>query len=162
MAFDPTLILVLAATLVTGILAGISLDKAVVQLPARHRMGIIGFASFSRANDLGNGLFLYPAMGILAAVLTIIAAISAFLHTTSLAHAWLLYVAALLAILHSGATSRAAPYMLSLRQSTDDEAILTETLNRFAAWHNVRAVLQVINFAMLVWGIVAYITAHIS
>jgi len=161
MIFDPTLILTLAATLVTGLLAGISLDKAVVQLPARRRMGILGFASFSRANDLGNGLLIYPATGILAAVLTIIAAISALLRATSLAHAWPIYVAALLAILHSITTSRAAPYMLSLRQPTDNETILAETLDRFAAWHNIRAVLQVINFAVLIWGIVAYSTAPI-
>ncbi len=159
MTFELTLILILAATLVTGLLAGVSLDKAVVQLPARHRIGIIGFAGFSRANDLGNGLFMYPAMGIMAAALTIIAAISVFLRATPLTHAWPLYVAALFAVLHSVTTSRAAPYMLSLRQATDNEAVLTETLNRFAAWHNVRAVLQVINFAVLVWGIVAYVTA---
>src|SRR5262245_9604934 len=95
MTFDPTLILVLAATIVTGLLAGTSLDKAVVQLPARRRMSIHGFANFSRANDLGNGLFMYPAMGILAALLTMIAALSAFLRATSLAQAWPLYVAAL-------------------------------------------------------------------
>ena len=162
MIFDLTLILILAATLITGLLAGISLDKVVVQLPARHRMDIRGFASFSRANDLGNGLFLYPALGILAALLTILAALSAFLRTTSLAHAWPIYVSAALAILHSITTSRAAPYMLSLRQPSDNEVILAETLNRFAAWHTIRAVLQVLNFAMLIWAIVAYILARIS
>ena len=56
MTINLTLILILAATVVTGLLAGASLDKAIVQLPARNRMGVVGFAKFSKANDLGNGL----------------------------------------------------------------------------------------------------------
>ena len=78
MIFNLTFILILAATVLTGLLAGISLDKAIVQLPARHRMGVIGFAAFSRANDLGAGLIAYPVLGISAALLTISAALAAF------------------------------------------------------------------------------------
>src|SRR5262245_35205444 len=156
MTFDLTLILILAATVITGLLAGASLDKAIVQLPARHRMGVISFASFSRANDLGNGLLVYPALGIFAALLTIIAALAPFVQGNPLTRAWPVYIAALLAVLHSITTTRAAPNMLSLRQPTNNEATLTEKLNRFTAWHNVRAVLQVFNFLMLVWSIVAY------
>ena len=55
MAIDITFILILAAAVVTGLLAGVSLAKSIVQLPARHRMGIVEFAAFSRAADLGNG-----------------------------------------------------------------------------------------------------------
>jgi len=157
MTINLTFILILAATVVTGLLAGASLDKSIVQLPARHRMGVVGFAAFSRANDLGNGLIVYPVFGISAALLTIIAALAAFLQGTPLAHAWPLYISALLALLHSVTTTRAAPNMLSLRQPTSDEAILTETLNHFAKWHNLRAVLQLLNFMMLVWAAVAYI-----
>jgi hypothetical protein len=156
MIIDLTLILILAATIVTGLLAGASLDKAIVQLPARHRMGVVGFASFSKANDLGNGLIVYPALGISAALLTIIAALTAFMQGTPLEHIWPLYISALLAVLHSITTSRAAPNMLSLRQSTKEESILIETFNRFAKWHSLRAILQLLNFVMLVWAIVAY------
>ena len=157
MAIDLTFILILAAEIVTGLLAGASLDKSLVQLPARHRMGIVGFAAFSRANDLGNGLYVYPLLGIGAALLTIIAAFAAFLQGTPLAHAWPLYISAFLAVLHSLATTRAAPNMLSLRASSSDEATLTESLNRFAKWHNVRAVLQCLNFIMLVLAAVVYV-----
>ena len=149
MAIDITFILILAAAVVTGLLAGVSLAKSIVQLPARHRMGIVGFAAFSRAADLGNGLIVYPILGISAAL-------STFLQDTSLAHALPLYISALLALLHSVTTARAAPNMLSLRQPTSDEVKLTETLNRFARWHNLRAILQLLNFIMLVWSAVAY------
>ena len=157
MTIDITFILILAATVVTGLLAGASLDKAIVQLPARHRMGVVGFAAFSRANDLGNGLIVYPVLGISAALLTIVAALAAFLQGAPAAHTLPLYISALLAVLHSVTTVRAAPNMLSLRQPTSDETILTETFNRFAKWHNLRAVLQLLNFVMLLWAVIAYL-----
>jgi hypothetical protein len=156
MTVDLTFILILAATVVTGLLAGVGLDKSLVQLPARHRMGVVAFAAFSRANDLSNGLIVYPVLGIGAALLTIIAALAAVLRGTPLAHAWPLYISALLALLHSVTTTRAAPNMLSLRQPTNDEARLTETFNRFAKWHNVRAVLLLLNFVVLIWALVTY------
>ena len=156
MTIDITSILILVATVVTGLLAGASLDKAIVQLPARHRMGVVGFAAFSRANDLGNGLIVYPLLGISAALLTIVAALAAFWQSAPAVHVWPLYVSALLALLHSVTTARAAPNMLSLRQPTSDETILTETFNRFAKWHNLRAVLQLLNFVMLLWAVIAY------
>ena len=159
MAIDLTFILILASEVVTGLLAGASLDKSLVQLPARHRLGIVEFAAFSRANDLGNGLVVYPVLGISAALLTISAALAAFLQGDPLTHAWPLYISALLAVLHSVATTRAAPNMLSLRQPTSDKATLTEALNRFAKWHNVRAVLQLLNFITLVLAAVVYAAA---
>ena len=159
MIINLAFMLILAATVLTGLLAGISIDKAFVQLPARHRMGVIAFAAFSRANDLGAGLIVYPVLGIAAALLTIVATTAVFLQGTPLAHAWPLYISALLALLHSITTARAAPNMLSLRQPTDDEAILAGALDRFARWHNVRAVLQLLNFLMLLWAAVAYTNA---
>jgi hypothetical protein len=157
MGINLPLILILAATIVTGLLAGASLDKSIVQLPARQRMGVVGFAAFSRANDLGNGLIVYPALGIGAALLTIFAALAVFLRGIPLAQAWPLYLSAILALLHSAATARAAPNMLRLRQPTNDEALLTEALDRFARWHNLRAALQLLNFLMLVWAVITYL-----
>jgi hypothetical protein len=157
MTFDLTLILILAATVVTGLLAGVSLDKSLVQLPARHRMGVVNFAAFSRANDLGNGLVVYPILGISAAVLTFSAALTAGLRGIPLGYAWPLYAAALLALAHSLTTTRAAPNMLSLRHPADDKAALAETLDRFTRWHNLRAVLQLINFIALVNALFVYL-----
>src|SRR5512146_1279289 len=95
-----TLILLVLATLLTGLLAGISLDKAIVQLPARRRLGVQAFSAFSWANDLGNGLVFYPIMGIGSALLTILAGLSAWLGKNDPAQAWPLYVAVFLAIFH--------------------------------------------------------------
>lgn len=157
MNIDLTLLLIALAGLVNGLLAGMSLDKAVVQLPARKRMGIPAFAAFSLANDLGNGLVAYPVLGIAAALLSLLAALCAFLQGVAWARAWPLDLAALLAILHSLATARAAPNMLSLL-TTDDEPGQAASLDRFAAWHNLRAALQLLNFAVLIWALIAYLS----
>ena len=62
----------------------------------------------------------------------------------------------MLAILHSLVTARAAPINLSqLKYQSSDEANLTRVLDRFAFWHNLRAVFQVLNFAASLWATVA-------
>jgi hypothetical protein len=160
MNIDLIVILMLAATAFTGLLAGASLDKSLVQLPARRRLGAIAFAAFSRANDLGNGLIFYPVLGVGAALLTIVAALVAVLTGVPLTQAWPLYVAALLALLHTFTTTPAAPNMLILRQLTNhDETKSAAALDRFARWHNIRAVVILLNFVVLVWAVVTYLTA---
>jgi hypothetical protein len=160
MILNLVLILIILATIATGILAGASLDKAIVQLPARHRIGIIGFTTFSRANDLGNGIIVYPVIGIAAALLNILAAIAALFLGTSIHQAWPLYISAILALLHSFTTTQAAPNMLSIRQLTINEVTLSNTFNRFAAWHNIRAVVQLLNFIMLIFALIIYINKY--
>jgi hypothetical protein len=144
------------ATLLTGFVAGISIDKCFVQLPARLRLGVQQFAAFSRANDLGNGLVLYPALGIGAALTTIIAAFITYSSGVTGVSALPAYGAALLAVMHSVVTTRAAPYMLMLRHPVTDDAKLAAVFDRFAAWHAARTILQVLNFLALIWALTAY------
>ena len=56
-----------------GILAGLSLDKVIVQLPARRRIGVTAYAAYARAADPGNGIAFYAAGGVGAAALTVAA-----------------------------------------------------------------------------------------
>jgi len=63
----------IAALVADGILAGLSLDKVIVQLPARRRIGVTAYAAYARAADLGNGIAFYAAAGVGAAVLTLAA-----------------------------------------------------------------------------------------
>jgi hypothetical protein len=157
MVIDSTLILIVTALIMTGLLAGASLDKSVVQLPARHRMGVVKFAVFSRANDLGNGVIAYPILGIGSALSTITAALAAYWQGLSFTVAGPLYLSALLAVLHTISTTQAAPTMLQLRQPIHDEKTLILIFRRFERWHNVRMVLQVLNFITLIWALIAYI-----
>ena len=55
---------------------------------------------------------------------------------------------------HFLATSQAAPVMLSLRHTPDDEAILTANLDKFERWSAVRTTLQVLTFFILICALI--------
>jgi len=143
--------LIAIATAINGLLAGLSVDTALVKLPARQRIGALAYAAFARANDLGNGLFIYPLLGIGAALFTVLATAFAFISHARAEVVLLLSLATLLSILHTFATTRAAPVMLSLKDAPDDETILVAKLDRFARWHAIRAAFQVLAFVVLLW-----------
>ena len=141
------------ATAVNGGLSGLNVDTALVKLPARRRIGAVAYATFARGNDLGNGLFVYPLLGIGAALLTVLATAVAYIERSPMEVLLLLTMGSLLSILHTFATTRAAPVMLSLKDTPDDEALLTTKLDRFARWHTIRATFQVVAFFVLVWAL---------
>ncbi len=65
-----------------------------------------------------------------------------------------LTIASLTSIGHFLATSQAAPVMLSLRHTPDDETILTAKLDKFERWSAVRTTLQVLTFFVLIWALI--------
>jgi Domain of unknown function (DUF1772) len=146
--------LIALATAVNGLLAGLNVDTALVKLPARRRIGAVAYATFARGNDLGNGLFVYPLLGISAALLTVLATALAYAERSRVEVLLLLSLASLLSLVHTFATTRAAPVMLSLKDTLDDEALLTAKLDRFTRWHAVRATFQVLAFFVLLWVLV--------
>lgn len=148
------LFLLVVATAINGLLAGLNVDTALVKLPARRRIGAVAYATFARGNDLGNGLLVYPSLGIGAVLLTVLAIVFAFVSHARMEVVLPLSLATLLSLLHTFATTRAAPIMLSLKDTPDDEALLSAKLDRFARWHMVRATLQVLAFFVLLWMLV--------
>lgn len=131
-----------AALVADGILAGLSLDKVIVQLPARRRIGITAYAAYARAADLGNGIAFYAAAGVGGAALTVAAfAVAAALGAPG-AVTGLLAAGAALSLAHSAMTGRAAPAMFAIGRAGDDQAALVPLLARFAAWSAARAAAQ--------------------
>jgi hypothetical protein len=153
------LVLILAATAADGLLAGASMDQSIKQLPARHKIGPVAYSEYSRASDLGPGILWYGILGVGAAILTIAAAVAAFFEGVPSASATPLYVAAALAVLHSLATTQAAPTNFSQRQVVGDEAALARVFDRFERWQTLRVVLQALNFGVMLWALVAYVSA---
>jgi len=141
------------ATAINGLLAGLNVDTALVKLPARRRIGAVAYATFARGNDLGNGLFVYPLLGISAALLALLTTVLAFVAHSPQEVLILLTMASLLSILHTLATTRAAQVMLSLKEGPDDESLLMAKLDRFASFHAVRATFQVLAFFVLLWAL---------
>lgn len=145
----------LAVTVVVhGLIAGVSFDVAVVKLPTRKRIGAVAYANFARGNDLGNGLVVYPAFGILAVLLVLGTTISTYFTNRSPAVMVPLLLACAGTVAHSVCTAKAAPIMLSLRRATDEETVLKAKLDRFAFWHGLRAVFQISTFLVLLWALV--------
>ena len=150
-----TLALALAATALDGVLAGASLDQSIKQLPARHRMGIVAFSVYSRAADLGNGILWYAILGIGAALVTIAAAAASLIAANPFDQTLPLLLAAILSILHSFATTQAAPTNFRQRKVPNDEAALAAIFAQFERWQTLRAALQVLAFAAMLWALVA-------
>lgn len=71
-----TRLLVMAATLVSGILAGGIIDRVIVGGPAWHELGAEAWVEYSRRADLWTGLVAYPVEGIGATLLIVAAALS--------------------------------------------------------------------------------------
>ncbi len=69
-----TWILIVAATFLHGVLAGLTVDRSLVGLAAWHEIGVVAWANYSRSADLGNGLVLYPGLAISGALLSLGAA----------------------------------------------------------------------------------------
>ena len=144
------------AVVANGLIAGASIDVATVKLPTRRRIGSVAYANFARGNDLGNGLIVYPAAGIVAALLVFGATITTYLANQSASVMVPLLLACVGTVAHSACTAKAAPIMLSLRRAPDDESVLTAKLDRFAFWHACRAVLQFATFTFLLWALVEF------
>jgi hypothetical protein len=153
-----TIGLTVAASALGGVLAGGSLDRAAVQLPAWRRVGAEAWATFSREADLRVGVILYPIIGIGAPILSLAAALSFFLGGGAPRSAAVPFVAAVaLSAGHLLATSQAAPNMLRLRQVGDDPDAAARSLRGFQRWHAVRAALQALTFGANLWALVAVV-----
>lgn len=131
-----------AALVADGLLAGLSLDKVIVQLPARRRIRVVGYAGYARSADLGNGVAFNALVGMSAAVLTLPRSAWRRAGARRGPVTGLLAAGAALSVLHSAATGRAAPTMFRIGRAEDTPAALEPLLARFARWSAARAIAQ--------------------
>ncbi|MBV9230356.1 MAG: hypothetical protein JOZ18_13680 [Chloroflexi bacterium] len=145
--------LIIIATVVNGMLAGVNVEGSLVKLPARRRIGAVAYATFARGNDLGNGLVVYATWAQSASLLTLLATVVAYAEHQPFSLLLPLSIAALLTLGRYYATSKAAPVMLSLRKTPDDEAILAAKLDKFERWSAVRTTCMGLIFLTLMWAL---------
>jgi len=151
------LFLVVIATVVNGMLAGANLEGSLVKLPTRRRIGVVSYATFARGNDLGNGRVIYPIWAQSASLLTLLVTVVAYVERQPLFLLLPLSIASLLSLGRYYVTSKAAPVMLSLKNTPDDEAILRAKLDTFERWSAVRTTFMGLIFFTLMW---ALLVAH--
>ena len=151
--------LITFAVAVNGLLSGLNVDTALVKLPTRRRIGAVVYATFARGNDLGNGLVIYPLLGIGTLLLALATALTAFFQKVSLPHALPIYLAAILWVVHLLITLIwALPTLPRQRQVANDEHQLATLFNRFERLQTVRAGLDVLIFGTTLWALVSYIS----
>lgn len=145
-----TRVLLTGAILLTGSLAGLDVDRALVANQAWRQVGAIGWATFSRHADLANGLLVYPFQAIGGALLTF--AVLVCSRRANTVAAWVLcfvYLAFGLSVGGLLLTMKAAPIMLAVR-GVNDPAALQRMFEAFGFWGNLRSVCQIGAFVSLV------------
>jgi hypothetical protein len=144
--------LLVAATSLTGLLAGGNFVRMFIEMPAWRRTGALAWAAFSRHADLGSGLVLYPVLAIAGALLTWGATAAARWNAEARPALLPLGIASFLAASGLALTVFAAPQMLSLRHLRDDPEAIQSAFNAFDFWGNLRGIAQILAFAANLWG----------
>lgn len=123
-------------------IAGASLTRSVVELPAWKRAGAAAWAQYIRKADLRNGLFWYPALAVGGAVFTALAAVErrSLWPSAAFASAGVL------------TTIRAAPNLIRIRDN-DRPDVVAKSFERFRYWQNIRAVVQGVAFVSAMFAI---------
>jgi hypothetical protein len=153
-----------AATLAGGLLAGLNVNRALVEMPAWQHTGAIPWANFSRHADLSTVGALFYAIGAFAgAILSIGTALSFRGRSHGQPHsaAIPIYGAVPMAIGGLLITTQAAPIMIGVRDLGDDAMALQQALNGFQFWGNIRGVFQVLAFVANLWSLVALTQAAV-
>jgi hypothetical protein len=148
------MVVLLAATAFAGLLAGASLDRYLVQVPAWRRLNVMTWAEHSRYADLGNGRFWYPTLAFAATGLSIAAILGARGSPAGIGLP--LVLAALSEFLGLLVTILAAPNLLRLRRP-QDRSTTERAFRLFHRWGILRAAFQVSAFPLLLWTIGAMI-----
>jgi hypothetical protein len=151
----------IAAVVVVAMGATASLDQAVKQVRARHRIGVIAYSAYSRAADFHTGLPYYVPIIVGWIVLIPAAVIAGWKDGASGPRLLALLATGAGLVGHALVTGLfAAPTLLSQRKvRPDDEDALARLFDRFARWHLVRTVNDVATLAAAVWALVVTMRA---
>ncbi len=152
-----TVRLAILATLVDSILAGMNVNRALVEMPAWQETGPLAWAAYSRHADLSRiGAILYPLNAFAGAILST-AAVIRFRRdgSTPKAATIPLYLAPLLSMADLLTTLKAAPNMLRVRHLDNNATALQQSLNGCQYWGNIRGLFQFLVFVANLWSLVA-------
>lgn len=113
--------------------------RVLLDLPARHHIGPVAFAAFSRATDLSPiGIVLYVLYGFGGALFTGATWFFASRVGAPIPVRRLAGVASIASVAILAATTQAAPLMFRVGASPDDATALADLLDRFTLWTDLR------------------------
>jgi hypothetical protein len=156
-----TAILLIAATLFNGLMAGVTADRGLVGWPAWKHVGRVAWATYSRNADLKSGMVVYPVLSIGGTILSVAAVLAGVHASFSPRILWPMAATAVLAFLGLMFTLRAGPYILRLRRvSNSDRAGLERAFGGFYFWSFIRGILQIGAFLAGLWGLLAMLSTR--
>jgi hypothetical protein len=155
MATPLTRRLAVGATLFVGVLAGLTANRALVEIPAWQKMGVLLWTDFTRIENAGAGFILYPAVGAAALISTVAAAVAFRFDKSARGSRGLpIYGAALLAIGWSVITrALLVPVLFRLRDPGLNPSEMRGIFATFARWSAVNDVLHVLTFGLSLWAL---------
>jgi hypothetical protein len=147
--------LMAGAAVADGLLAGGNLDRLLVATPAWTRVGLNGWADFTRSADLANGIIVYPAMALGGTVIVVLSAIIFAVGGRLPRHASTpVFLAAFLMLAALPFSLKATPFVMSLRHI--DNGNVVELGRAFAGahfWGGWQGILHLAAFCSEVWAI---------
>ena len=155
MASSITRCLVIGAALFGGLQAGVTANRGFVLLPAWERLGVILWANFTRAENVGIGALFYPVLGLAALLFTASAAIAFRLdRRTRSSRGFPVYAAVLLAITWATVTRVILlPAMFRLKDAAINPAELQQMFLTVSRWSGVNDFLHVLTFCFNLWAL---------
>jgi hypothetical protein len=131
-----------------GLRAGAGTFRALLDLPARTRIGSLAFAEFSRATDLSRaGVVFYVIFGVGGVLITGAAWLIAVRGGAPRAIRRLLATSVLASLLVLVFTTQAAPLMWRVGSAPPDPELLRALLDRFTSWTLLRIACVDVSFA---------------
>ena len=142
-------LLLAATTGFEGFRFGAGTFRVLLDLPARHQIGAVSFAAFSRATDLSpRGIAIYVMYGLGGAALTGLTWFTAGRAKAPTSIRRLCAIAFACSILILLFTTQAAPLMFRVGASEDAQALAT-LLDRFTVWTNLRVACADVSFVCM-------------
>ncbi len=148
-----TFSLLAAATVLSGWLAGAALDRAAVATPVWQTLGPEAWASFSRDAVFGTGLTMDAVVGVAAAALMLVAAVSVYSDPDSRREApfslILAIIFSLIGLLFTAKAAHLAQFLMAAQPAADLQPIFDEYL----IWGvDLRAAADAVAFVAVVWA----------
>lgn len=148
--------LAMGAAVSGGLLAGVTANRWLVEMPAWERIGVIPWASYLRAENHGIGAVFYPVIGLITLLFTIGTAVAFYFDRQAPGPGRVpIYAAAVLAIVYAAITRAIlVPANYSIRAVGDNAAELERIFRSIAPWWGANDALHVVTFVLSVWALV--------
>ena len=145
-------VLMAAACIITGLLAGGSVDRYVVQVPAWRHLNVLSWAEYTRYAEFGNGLYLYPFEVLGSFILLFTTTAMVLISRQRFQYVALpVFLATIFATIGLVFTFFSFPVMLSVQSNGNNAVTAQHAFDKFHFWGWLRAIAQLLSFFACVW-----------